>query len=443
MNECVFPGKVHPEPTDSGWFKILDSVSPANVLDGDITCDWLVIGGGWMGLHAARRLAELDPEGDIALVDAGRIGNNAAGRCAGYAIDLAHNPRNRHFAEDVKDNSEENHINLEGIAYMQEAVEEHSVDCEWDPQGKYHAAASEKGIANLNIFARAMDNLNQPYRWVNADEIHQVTGSKYYLKALHAPGTVLFQPAMYMHNAMKCLPDNVGAYENTAVIQIQYDNERHICTTSTGEIRCKNLMLCNNAFLTQCGFYAGTAIPLYTYGSLTRILGESESRAIGDGPAFGVIPAHSFGTTVRRTPDNRLFLRNVYGYGKGFRSSQADVDKARTSHQGAFDRRYPEISSMGFEYSWGGMMTLSHNGGMVFGQLASRVFGTAFCNGTGVSRGTTFGKALAEHAMGKTSRSIEILLGRAKPVRKYNDFLTALGVRMTTAYQFFQAGKEV
>ena len=45
-----------------------------------------------MGLHTARRLAELAPDAQIALVDAGDIGNGAAGRCAGFAIDLAHNP---------------------------------------------------------------------------------------------------------------------------------------------------------------------------------------------------------------------------------------------------------------------------------------------------------------------------------------------------------------
>jgi hypothetical protein len=115
----------------------------------------------------------------------------------------------------------------------------------------------------------------------------------------------------------------------------------------------------------------------------------------------------------------------------------------QVKHQIAFDRRYPEISQIGFEHSWGGMMTLSHNGGMVFGKLADRVYGTAFCNGTGVSRGTTFGKAIAEYALGHESKSIEILKNRAAPVKKYNDFITKIGVNLSTSYRFHQAGKEV
>ena len=116
--------RIQYEPTDSGWYATLDSVTAAKELQEDVDCDWLVVGGGWMGLHAARRLAELDSQAKVILVDAGRIGNNAAGRCAGFAIDLAHNPRKKNFAEDVDGNHEENHINLEGIAYIRQAVEE-------------------------------------------------------------------------------------------------------------------------------------------------------------------------------------------------------------------------------------------------------------------------------------------------------------------------------
>ncbi|MFT5114150.1 MAG: glycine/D-amino acid oxidase-like deaminating enzyme [Parasphingorhabdus sp.] len=443
MSRIIQTGGVNLEPTDSGWFATMGKTKTAGNLNQEISCDWLVIGGGWMGLHAARRLAELAPEDSIALVDAGRIGNNAAGRCAGFAIDLAHNPRNPNFAEDIKGNQEENHINLEGIAYMRQAVEEHGVTCDWDAQGKYHGAATQKGIKNLEGFAVALDRLNQPYDWIDSEQIKAVTGSSHYIRALHAPGTVLFQPAMYLHKAMLALPSNVDVYEKTPVMEIELDNQQHICRTDKNIIRTKNIILCNNGYLTRCGFFENTAIPVYTYASLTRPLTESEAISIGGGGAFGVIPADSFGTTVRRTQDNRLFMRNLYSYGTNFSSTLADVKSAQKKHQIAFSRRYPEISKIGFEHSWGGMMTLSHNGGMVFGKLSDRVYGTAFCNGTGVSRGTTFGKAIAEFALGQDSKSIRILQSRAQPIKKYTELVTRIGVNVSTSYRFMQAGKEV
>ena len=433
---------VHMEPTSSGWFVALPPRPAAKTLGEDATCDFLVVGGGWMGLHCARRLGELAPEARIILVDAGRIGDGAAGRCAGFAIDLAHNPRNKHFAEDERGNAEEYHVNSEGISYMRSAVEDLGVECDWDESGKYHAAATPRGQRCLSEMSAALTRIGKDHRLVSREEIQEVTGSEHYVEAVHTPGTILIQPAKYLAGLLERLPENVTVYEKTPVTDIAYESDRNVCVTPGGQITAKNVMLCNAAYLTRCGFFPNSAIAVYTYGSMTRALTKEELRTIGAPGPFGVIPAESFGTTMRLTADNRLFLRNVYSYARGFRSRQADVDHALTHHQTAFDRRYPGLSHIGYEHSWGGLLTMAQNGGMVFGKLADRVYGAAFCNGTGVARGTAFGKALAELALGESSRTIDILNNRPKPNTGWPDWITEIGVRATTAYRFWRAGKE-
>ncbi len=433
---------VHMEPTSSGWYAALGIRTPPRQLDADITCDYLVVGGGWMGLHCARRLAELAPEARVVLVDAGRIGNNAAGRCAGFAIDLAHNPRNKHFAEDRKGNAEEFHVNVEGITYMHSAVKELGIDCDWDASGKYHAAATQRGVQCLHDMAAALPQIGKEFSWLGKDEVQSITGSKHYVSAIHTPGTILLQPAKYLVNLVAALPENVSVYEKTPVTHIDYTGQHHVCETPDGAIRTRTLCLCNAAYLTTSGFFEHAAIPVYTYGSMTRVLTEAELKTVGARSPFGVIPAESFGTTIRLTQDNRLFLRNVYSYARGFQSRQVDVDHAVKHHQVAFDRRYPALSRIGYEHSWGGLLTMAHNGGMVFGELGDHVFGAAFCNGTGVARGVGFGKALAELALGRSSRSIDILNNRPKPNRGLSTWLTEIGVRATTKYRFLRAGKE-
>ena len=59
-----------------------------------------------------------------------------------------------------------------------------------------------------------------------------------------------------------------------------------------------------------------------------------------------------------------------------------------------------------------------------------------------MERGAGFGKALAELALGLSSRSIDILNNRPKPNRGLPDWITEIGVRMTTKYRFIRAGKE-
>lgn len=432
-----------PEPTDSGWYLTSGPDLALVAQRGTSACDVLVIGAGWMGLHAARRHAELAPDQSVILVDAGRIGNNASGRCMGFAIDLAHNPRKHDFVEDMQGNQEELHVNLEGNAYLKQAVEELGVDCDWDPQGKYHSAATDHGIADLIAFSRALDAMGQGYTWVERDALREMTGSHHYVKALHHPGTILLQPAKYLKNMARALPANVTLHENTAIASARFGPTGHVFETASGEIRAKKVIICASGYLTRFGFYSRTAIPLYTFASMTRALTPAELAKTGQSPAFGLIPANSFGTTLRKTPDNRLILRNVYAYARDFRTSRADVEAARTQQQLSFDRRWPELSGMGFESSWGGLLTLAQNGGMVFGELGRNIYGAAFCNGTGVSRGTAFGKAVAELSLGRSSRSIDILARRTAPSRAYPDLVTSAGVRFVTGWRFKRAGGEV
>lgn len=431
------------EPTDSGWYLTSGPELPIVMMKGDVKCDCLVIGAGWMGLHAARRYAELEPNQKVVLVDAGRIGNNASGRCMGFAIDLAHNPRKQDFAEDVQGNREELAVNLEGTAYLRSAVEELGAECDWDPQGKYHSAATDHGVQDLTTFSEALDRMGQVYRWVERDEIQALTGSRHYIRALHHPGTVLLHPAKYLKNATRCLPRNVTVYENLPVARVTYGSQFHVFETERGIIRAQQVIICTAGYLTKFGFFPNSAIPLYTFASMTRRLTASELAKVGNQPAYGLIPANSFGTTVRRTIDDRLFLRNVYAYADNFKAPYELVLKTKKQQQIAFDRRWPELSSIGFEASWGGLLTLAQNGGMVFGELAPNVFGAAFCNGTGVSRGAAFGKAVAELAAGKSSPVIDILKRRAPPGRAYPRIMTSLGVKFVTGWRFRKAGKEV
>jgi glycine/D-amino acid oxidase-like deaminating enzyme len=430
------------EKTDSGWFATLQDVPPARELSGEVSCDWLVVGGGWMGLHAARRLAELRPDDSIALIDAGRIGNGAAGRCAGFAIDLAHNPRKKNFVEDLEGNRQEAQINREGIAYMRDAVERFAIDCDWSAEGKIHGAASPRGEECLRTFALALDRIGEPYEWYDAAAMQAVVGTDYYSRGLFAPGTVLLQPAAYLRGLAESLGQNVTVYEDSPVTEVLYGAPVHVCRTPRGGIRAKRLILANNGFLTYFGFYGGRAIPVYTYGSLTRPLTAQEQARIGGRATFGVIPADPFGTTMRRTTDNRLFIRNVYAYASGFQSKVETLERAKARHRRSFDARYPAISKMGFVHSWGGALCLAQNGGMVFGEVADRVFAVAFCNGTGVARGAAFGKAIAELAAGGSSPAIEILRERAAPSRAFPRFVTELGVRVTTSYRLLRAGRE-
>ena len=53
----------------SGWYRILPPPGPVRELEGDIAADWVVVGAGFAGLTAARRLAQLRAGERIVVLD--------------------------------------------------------------------------------------------------------------------------------------------------------------------------------------------------------------------------------------------------------------------------------------------------------------------------------------------------------------------------------------
>ena len=52
------------------WVNDLSSRNNIKILSSDLDCEWLIVGAGYTGLSAARKLGQLYPKQKILLVDA-------------------------------------------------------------------------------------------------------------------------------------------------------------------------------------------------------------------------------------------------------------------------------------------------------------------------------------------------------------------------------------
>ena len=191
---------------NNGWFETLPEVPPAAPLIGPTEADVVVVGAGFTGLAAARRLAELRPGARVLLVEAGRIGNSAAGRSSGFAIDHAHNIRSEGFADSAAYERQQIALNRAGQAYLAEAVKAHGIDCDWTWAGKTHAACTDHGARDLDRFAASLDLIGEDHELLDRDATVDRLGIDYYHRALHTPGTVLLQPAALCRGLAAFLP---------------------------------------------------------------------------------------------------------------------------------------------------------------------------------------------------------------------------------------------
>ena len=103
--------KLPKNPGDTGWKEILPKRKVNPKLSDHINADYLIIGGGFAGLSAARRLNQINKEATIVLLEACEIGEGPAGRNSGFMIDLPHNLASDDYVGSLDKDREQTLIN--------------------------------------------------------------------------------------------------------------------------------------------------------------------------------------------------------------------------------------------------------------------------------------------------------------------------------------------
>jgi len=69
------------------WIKDLQTRKSIKSLKSSTDTEWIIIGAGYTGLSAARKLGQLHPNQKIILIDAQLAGEGASSRNSGYLVD--------------------------------------------------------------------------------------------------------------------------------------------------------------------------------------------------------------------------------------------------------------------------------------------------------------------------------------------------------------------
>lgn len=423
-----------------GWTNILPKREPQR-LEGPTEADWVIVGAGFTGLAAARQLAAHRPDDKILLVDAQCVADGASGRNSGFLIDLPHDLSAADYIGDIKVAGMDLSLNRAAISYLRNAVGEEGIDCDWRACGKVQAAVNDKGAKVLEAYRSGLERLGTDFHMMDSSEMKSKLGTSYYKQGLFTPGTVLTQPAALARGLARTLPANVQLCELTPVTRIEHGNRIQLHTPA-GTIKARRLVLTNNAFAQEFGYFSGELLPIFTYAGLTRPLVEDEQQRLGGDPDWGVIPADPFGSTVRRTPDQRILVRNSFTFNPGGKSSPNATAHVKKHIVNAFNARFPMLDSVEMEYIWGGVMCMSRNHAPYFGELGKNVFGAGCHNGIGVTKGTITGKLIADHLANEDSDLLRYMLSQPRPAKNPPRPLLDIGVNATLTYNQWRAGPE-
>lgn len=425
-----------------GWFHLSPQRRARPAHAGHTRAPWVVIGAGFTGLAAARRLALHFPDDEVVLVEAQEVGYGSSGRNAGFAIDLPHDISAADYIGDLDTAKTVLKLNLFGQSHLKELVERHGIECQMRAAGKYQAAVEDRGVAVLEAYRRGIEKLGQPCEMIEGDQLPGHIGTHFYRKALFTPGTVLLQPAALVKGLADSLPANVTLHEHTPITGVEYGEKSSVVRHRGGSLTADKLVLTNNAFGMSFGFLKGGMLPVFTYASLTRPLTPREQALLGGAPYWGIIPADPFGTTLRRTVDNRILVRNSFSFNPDGRSNPKYLERFVHRHRESFRRRFPMLEGVEFEYTWGGALSLARNHQSQFGALRPGVFGALCCNGLGVTRGTAAGALLADWLAGQRGELVDFLLNAEGPARNPPEPFLSIGVNLSLMWGQHRAGLE-
>ncbi len=384
-------------PTDThGWQELLPSRKPTEKLSGSHRYKWVIVGAGLTGLSCAFRLAELHPNDKILLLEARKVGQGASGRNAGFAITASHFPggfdsKNLSLYERVR------RINQTGLDLLRDVVLKNNIECDWDENGFHHSAADSKALAEYTHYRACLDALQIPHTILNQDEMADRLGTSNYRAGIHVHEGALIQPAALVYGIADNLPKNVTLVENAPALKVEQGTQTTLILPH-GKVETDTLILATNYEAAKIGFLANRLVGSTLSGSFTRVLTKEELSTLGTLKHWGVLSLHSAGATVRLTNDNRIVLRNAIEYHGGQLLNDKSVAQRQLIHRAAFEKRFPQLSHVPFEHSWSGVEGITANGTNFFGQQATNIYFAGGYNGSGVSRGTSFGRAIAEYA---------------------------------------------
>lgn len=431
-----------PDDDDTcGWVRVLPPRKDVRRVAGRISFDWAVVGAGYTGLAAARRLAEHHPDQTIAVIDAHRAGEGAAGRNSGFSVEVSPSP-NPNVVSAEATYGRSYRVNRFGQDQLRELVKKHRIDCDWREAGKYQSAAEQHHIGRLDAFARHLEDLGIPHDVLDRDELATRLGTRHYRRAVHTKQTVLVQPAALTRGLALSLPDNITLLEESPVLEYETGSGITLICPS-GSVRAKKLILATNSYLPQFGAWRNQLLSFTLTAALTRPLTDEEHQSLGAPEPWGVISIHRLGATVRYTADRRILIRNTFEYWPQMAMSRSDLLARRGIIEQSFRARFPQLAEVTFDYFWTGVICASRNLTAAFGEISKDVFAAGGCNAGGISRNTALGTLIADHAVGATSEQLSEVLGMPAPSKLPRRPLLDVGIHIDLARRHRGLGAEL
>lgn len=429
--------RLNPRPEIASLWR--DTASPPQrfaALEGERRADVVIVGGGYTGLNAARRLGQRGI--DAVVLEASRIGWGASGRNGGVVSGkyrLTFSDIARRFGLDTARRMHD--IGCEAITGVAELVEAFGIaDAGWRESGNLRCAHNVASLEGLRAESAWLhDTLgDKATRILDAAEMRAETGSSAFTGGLLNSHGGVIHPLNFVRGVARGVAASGAAlHEESPVTGIRRDGADVLVATERGAVRARQVILATNAYSDlspATGALPRTLIPFRSAMIATAPLtGTAGERLIPTGRSY--TETRRMMRWFRKAGDRMLFGgRGAFG--------REDSDAAFAALHKALVAQFPELAGTAITHRWSGLVALTLDSLPHVGRIDDRISYAVGYNGTGVAMSTLMGRYVADIALGERPDIGLMATARLKTVPFYA--VREPAVRLVAGwYQFLDA----
>jgi gamma-glutamylputrescine oxidase len=363
-----------------------------------LEADVAVVGGGLAGCSAALHLATRGFK--VALLEANFVGYGASGRSGGQTIfGLATSQKVLAAQVGREDARRLFEMSIQALDLTQTLIRDHGIECDYRPN-HVHVATKPR---HLDELAEWFDELRDEYAYesvhlLDREALQAHVRSGRYLGGLLDTRSGHLHPLKFTQGLARAA-ESAGAllFEQTEALHYE-DGAGVIVCTPRGEVRCRQLVLCGNAYLGSLApALARRILGVGTYIIATRPLEAEQARSLLPSGA-AVADVNWILDYFRPSADRRILFGGRVSYSAFQPPHLAESMRRRMA------RIFPELSAVEVEYAWGGYLDITRSRAPDFGRLSPNVYYLQGFSGHGMSLTVLAGRLAAEAVAGTAER---------------------------------------
>jgi glycine/D-amino acid oxidase-like deaminating enzyme len=398
------------------WLEEAGPVEATRPLAGDTTADVVVLGGGYLGLWTAWQLKSLEPEIDVAVLEAGLAGHGPSGRNGGFVSTLWDDlPILRDRVGDARA-LEVARASERGVHGIGEWCKNEGVDAWYRRAPTLYVATSEAQLGSFDDEVEACAALGVPeeVRSASAEEVRARCDAGFLGGAILRTSATVHPARLSLGLRAAVLRGGVRLFERTPVRRLTADV---VATTPAGAVRAGSAVLAvNGATAGFPGFRLSHAV-----ASSHMVVTEPVPDVIDELGWTGCEPIADGRTLLhytRTTRDGRI----AFGWGGGrmgfggrrLSRLEVDPDAVRTACDDLL-RFFPQLPGRRITHAWGGPIDVSPTHLPIFGSRGRVHHGFGF-TGNGVGPSYLGGEILARLTLDRRDELTRLAI--VEPERK-------------------------